>query len=393
MLPVRPEQGLPMSHPRTTLALVALTALAAPPARAEAPFRYREGKHGKAELKYVAGIPVLTVAGTPEEIGEQIGTLAVRPLKPLEKTFHEFLKRKGADKLWPLLVKACNGLLGRAPADHRAELFAMAKAGGFDRDLLVVANTVPDVLKVGGCSTLVVEPARSASGELLFGRNLDVTPMKGLAECGLVTVYRPKGKRAFVAVGFPGTLGPSSAMNDAGLALAVDEIYSAADGSPRFDPEGVPMLAVFRRIVEECATVGEAEKLLRSVKRTTYLSLTVCDRKGGVVFEVTPKSVVVRRPEKGLCFCTNHFRTKELASSTGCWRYPLLDKTRAIGKVKLADVARKLHEVNQGAATMQTMVFEPASRRLHLALGKGPSSARPLRAMDMAPFLRGKVTR
>src|SRR5438552_3131540 len=45
------------------------------------PFRYPEGKHGKGELRYVHGLPVLTVAGTPEEIGEQVGVLALRPAR------------------------------------------------------------------------------------------------------------------------------------------------------------------------------------------------------------------------------------------------------------------------------------------------------------------------
>ena len=44
-----------------------------------APFRYPEAKHGKGELRYINQVPVLLVAGTPEEIGEQMGVLAIRP--------------------------------------------------------------------------------------------------------------------------------------------------------------------------------------------------------------------------------------------------------------------------------------------------------------------------
>src|SRR5438309_2313655 len=42
------------------------------------PFRYPEGRHGRAELRYQGEVPVLRVAGTPEEIGEQVGVLGVR---------------------------------------------------------------------------------------------------------------------------------------------------------------------------------------------------------------------------------------------------------------------------------------------------------------------------
>ena len=43
---------------------------------------------------------------------------------------------------------------------------AAAKASGWPRDLLVFANTIPDLRKLGGCATLFVEAERSATGHL-----------------------------------------------------------------------------------------------------------------------------------------------------------------------------------------------------------------------------------
>ena len=40
--------------------------------RADQPFRYTAGKFGKAELKYVNDLPVLSVQGTPEELKRAI---------------------------------------------------------------------------------------------------------------------------------------------------------------------------------------------------------------------------------------------------------------------------------------------------------------------------------
>src|SRR3712207_6948997 len=42
-------------------------------------FRFPEARHGKGQLKYVNELPVLSLEGTPEELGEQAGVLAVRP--------------------------------------------------------------------------------------------------------------------------------------------------------------------------------------------------------------------------------------------------------------------------------------------------------------------------
>lgn len=358
------------------------------PGQAAEPFRFPETKHGKGELRYVHGLPLLTVEGTPEEIGDQVGVLVVRPLKDLEPQFKAFLKRQGLDRVYPLIVKACTTLISRLPEDHRKELDAMVKASGMDRDMFIVANAMLDILKIGGCSTLIVEPSRSATGELLFGRNFDFWSLDALSRYHVVTVYRPKGKKAFVSVGFPGLIGFPTAMNEDGLCLAVNEIPSAADKSPRFDPEGLPTLVTLRRIMEECSTVAEAEKLVRSMKRTTLLAATICDTKTGEVLEITTRNVIVRHAEKGLCVCTNHFCSKELATETACSRFTALLKGQEMTKLGVDDVAKLMHSANQGKSTLHTVVFEPKSRTLHIALGDGksPASGNPLQKIDFGPY-------
>ncbi|HEV3260680.1 MAG TPA: C45 family peptidase, partial [Gemmataceae bacterium] len=357
-----------MSRRRLVCVFLAL-GLAATCARAAGAFRYPEGEHGPAQLKYTNGLPVLVVEGTPEEMGKQLAALTSKPAAQLTRYLKDLLKKQHLDLAWPLLVRLSKSMLPQFPPDHLRELEAAAKASGVDRDLLVVANTIFDIKKIAGCSTLVVEAKRSATHGLLFGRNLDFPTLGILQEYNLVTVYRPRGKHAFASVGFPGIIGCASGINDAGLALAANEIFSCKDGSPRFDPKGTPITLCCRRILEECGTVAEAEKLLRTMKRATMVSLTVCDTKSGAVFEVTPKSVVVRRSVDGICACTNHFRTKELATSTRCKRYPVLQQCRTLPRITLSDVAKKLDEVNQGPLTVQTMIFEPARRRLHLSIG------------------------
>jgi predicted choloylglycine hydrolase len=181
-----------------------------------------------------------------------------------------------------------------------------------------------------------------------------------------------------------------SAMNDAGLCMATNEIYSAGDGSTRFEPDGQPMFGTFRRLMEECATVADAEKLVSSIKHTTMSSLTVCDAKSGAVFELTPKNVGVRRADKGLCFCTNHFLCKGLAVKEDCWRLKELEKSRERRMWTLADLAKQMDAVNQGACTMQSMVFEPATLTMHIALGKPPTSGLPLKKLELGPYLKKK---
>ena len=358
---------------------------ATPNLKAEQPARYEENRLGKGELKYVNGLPVLVVEGTPEEMGEQTAALTAKPMLRLLNFPREYLKRFGFEAFWPSLVKTATTMVPQFPPDHLREMDAIVKRAGIDRDLAVVGNTFADIKKVGACSTLIISPERSATKGPLFGRNLDYPTLGFLHEYSLVTVYRPKGKHAFASIGFPGFVGCLSGMNDAGLAVAVLEAYTANDDSPKFDPKGTPYALCYRRILEECTTVAEAEHLLRSMKRTTRNNLAVCDRQGGVVFEITPKNVVVRPPEGDVCPCTNHFRSQLLATTTQCRRYDALQKVRDLPAVGLPDMVKLLHAASQHD-TFQTMIFEPATLRLHLSIGKVPSSSMEPRLLELAPL-------
>jgi hypothetical protein len=62
-----------------------------------------------------------------------------------------------------------------------------------------------------------------------------------------------------------------------------------------------------------------------------------------------------------------------------CWRYAKLAPLQARGGPRLGveDVFAELHKVNQGKSTIQSMVFEPGERVLHLSYGAGPATKLP----------------
>lgn len=377
--------------PRTLAhCLLAILLLAASAARAGEERTFQEGRSGGGELKYINDLPVLIVAGTPEEIGRQKAALTAEVVKKLADYPRQLLGRSNrADRL-PKYLELTKALAQNIPADHRQELQAFAKLSGIDRDVGILGNTLVDVYRGSvACSSLIVAADSSKTGGPLFGRNLDFYTLGVLDKYGLVTVHRPTGKHAFASVGFPGLFGCLSGINDAGLSLAVHEVFLSRDGAPMFNPDGMPYMFCFRKILEECTTVAEAEKLLRATARTTILSLAVCDRKGGAVLEMTPQSVVARHGSDGICACTNHFRSEELAvwPIPGlCNRYRKLIQSRKLDQLDVADVAKKLHEVNLGRLTVQTMIFEPAALKLHLAVGSCPSSALPMKTLDLGPL-------
>ncbi len=390
---------------RFSVAVLVLAAIAWP-VHAGEPFRFPEGTHGKAELRYRSGIPVLIVEGTPEEIGEQMAVLlgksAARLLNYPKEVMSHFATPAGAAVMWPTFVKQGSQLLDNFPAAYRTEFETAVRVGGIDRESLMVGNTAFDlkhlISALFGCSALVVDAERSATGKLFFGRNMDHWSMGYLHHYTLVTICRPKDKHSYCSIGFAGMLGVISGMNDAGLSVAVLETTGApAEEGPAYSLDGVPFALCYRKLLEECTTVDEALSALRKMKRTTTNNLVVCDRNTAAVFEITPSRVVVRKPENGIGTCTNHFCLPEVRLSkpknthTTLDRMATLEKVRSgNGKLGVEEVRRHLDSVNQGENTLQTMVFEPDSLTIHLAVldGKVPSSSQKLKSLCVADLLR-----
>ena len=406
-------------------------------ARGAEPFRYQAGEHGKGKLTYVNGIPVLVLEGSPNEMGEQTGVLAARQAKPLFdfprdyflgecgneilRTNPEWIERDGRFKLaiaaaelalWPQVQKKAAGLEANFPEAHRAELKALADAAGRDvvsHDRLVAANGLFDLGHVPhselarGCSSAIVPPELSATKGLLFGRNLDFFHFGYLHRYSLLMVYRSNDprKRAFVSAGFPGLVGCYTGMNDAGLTIASHEVQDP-DATTLFNPRGVPSYMTYRRVLEECATVGDAVKLLDGADRASVTSLVVADTQGGAVIEVTPDTLAVRRFKDKPGVCTNHFcamKNPKLVEKFDTFkRFDVLSESVQGTKDKrvgIDDLQKGLHAARLVGAdgadlTIQTFVFEPAERKVHLRFGdgNGPATAGKLVTLNLNDLWR-----
>lgn len=350
-------------------------------------FHYSAGRYKRGELRIINQIPVLIVSGDPEEIGEQIGILGMRPAPRLKDIPRDLLKDRHVEYLYSALLQVGKAMYPQFPSDYRHELEAIAKSAQVDLDLLTVVNTIDDIDRIGGCSSITIDAEHSTTGGPLMARNLDYYVPDYVPYFTLVTVYRPTHKHAFASVNFAGCLGVQSAINESGLTLAVHEVFRSADHSPSFAPDGTPMTLSFRRVMEECSTVAEAERLLRSVKRTTYLSVAVADRQSAVVLELTPKNVISRPAENGMLICTNHFRSPELRVNMECDRYEKLKEGGLTAKLDVPQLWRRLERASLDI-TFQSMIFEPTTLKLHLAFGKPPSTSQLPKTVELADLLR-----
>jgi isopenicillin-N N-acyltransferase like protein len=370
--------------------VVALSLLTPAACGLAAPTRtFTPAKTRTAELRYVDDIPVAIFTGKPEEIGQQHADLLAEPGKAALDFPRRFAAEFGIEAFWPFMAQAGRTLIMNTPERHQHELAAIVQRSGLGDGELAVANTLLELRRMG-CSSIIVEPSRSATGGPLFGRNFDFPTLGELHKYSILLVYRPEGKHAFASVGFPGLVGVFSGINDAGLSVATLDVEDSADGSRKFDPKGTPLAFVFRRILEECTTVDEAEALLRSEKATTWMNLAVCDRDGGAVFEITPETIARRDDDRGLARCTNHFRANGLSVGETCDRYDALGKLSMKSPLDVPAVQARLHAANQERLTFQTMVFEPRELVLHLALGEPPTSDDAMTRIELAPLFQGK---
>lgn len=351
---------------------------------------FPEGTAGHGRLTYVEGFPVLILQGTPTELGRQQGELTGDVIRPLLDMPRRVVEQHGYGQVWPLVSGMSRILANNAPEQYRQEMDAFIESGRLDRDGIYVGNSLVELRRMGGCSAFVVTPERSDTGQMLFGRNFDFPDFGLLDKYSCLFVVRQPGKRAFVSIGYPGMIGVLSGMNDAGLTVATLDVYESADGAPIFDATGIPLALTYRRILEECATIAEAEALLKSVPRTTYMNLAAADGERAVVFEITPQSVGVREPQDDLLNCTNHFQLDGLKTDPHCSRIDTLNALRSRSmEFGVREVQQALHAVNQDDMTLQTMIFEPQSLRVHLAMGgRGPVSNHPLKVLDLGALMR-----
>lgn len=275
------------------------------------------------------GVVQIHVAGTSEEMGAQHGELLRVEVRDLISALHHHVL-DGQRSLFGWAVRnalpaVARLMEARIPARYLREMKSLARAADVAyRDILLL-NCLDDVfanLWVPGsllarlaCSAFALWGARSATGELLAGRNLDyfifsaagddpwaaTTYMK---EHVVAVQYEPGGLHPFASVGWPGFIGAATAMNAPGLLLSSLTVPVYANW-----PIATPATFVYRRVVEECESLSQAVKLVRTARRTQGNNVLLASgpEQTARVVEYTPWRLEVREPEGDAIGVTNHF--------------------------------------------------------------------------------------
>lgn len=344
-----------------------------------------------AEGPKVAGgtrVPIIHLYGSPAEKGRQLGE-AIKESMPLliEKYLMSFVASEETRKKF---ISQALQMEKHIPEEYIVEMKAAAEAAGVPYEQFLVASTFLDVSRTFFCSCFAVKNELTRDGKLIFGRNLDFFHRDIAHKHSLVVVYHGDGEHnSFVTVTWPGIIGALSGMNEAGLALAVMNVYGYRDSI-----DGIPYTILFRMILERCETVDEAIEMVKNAKRTAGNNLMLCDaKKNAVVIEMTADEIGVRRIKNNSLVSTNHFRTKKLARLKFCSRYETLagsieQHRDAIARAR-ENAAKEMEKIDVPAAqemlskvavnfkhyvTMQSIVFLPETREMYLAAGELPAT-------------------
>lgn len=339
-------------------------------------------------LEWADGLRVVTLHGTPEEIGRaHADLLTAEAHRCVDSVLHvvgTVETIRGGVWFRRKLDEAAARLAPHIPEHHKREMLAMGAALGLDPGLVAVVNVFPELFH---CSGFAVSGKATADGTLYHGRVLDYMTEIGLQDSAAAFVIAPAGKIPFVTIGYAGFTGSVSGMNARGISLG--EMGGRGEG--KWD--GVPMATLMRRAMEECTTLDEVKDLWTRSPRTCEYYYVFADGKTrqSVGVAATPErlefvqpgedhellgagipdAIVLSTGDRLLCL---RERVKE--------QYGTIDEEAAI---RLMDRPVAMH------SNLHNVLFVPEKLRLHVAHASHakPAAECPSVRIDLAKILAG----
>lgn len=224
--------------------------------------------------RWVEGQRLVTLHGTPEQIGKAHGELLrEESLRCIDSVLYAFgTVQTIVNGRWFRhdLDAAYERLARHIPDDHRRETRALAASLNVSSQVAEVVNVFPEMFH---CSGFAVFGKATKDGKMYHGRVLDYMTTIGLQDACATMVIAVDGKIPFVTVGYGGFIGSVSGMNL--QAISLGEMGGRGEG--KWD--GVPMATLMRRALEECSTLDQVIDLWKKSPRTCEYYYVFADGK------------------------------------------------------------------------------------------------------------------
>ena len=299
-------------------------------------------------------VPVLTLRGTPREIGRQHGEQVPELIKDNLRFYMNLWQHMGGVSREKILtdVEAFVPFIERFDPDLTEEMRGVAEGAGLEFREVAALNArteltfscLPNTLKessTGGCTSFGLLPEATESGHVIIGQNWDWR--SEALQTSVVLQIEQTRKPNIVMHAEAGTIGHRG-MNSAGLGVCINYIRSEAD---EFRP-GVPFLIKLRGILNS-SRMSTALRMLMTYPGPNSMNMVV-GHQGGEVIDVEnlPNDLLFVYPQDGILTHANHFES------------PML-RIRDTGKGTLADTIfrsrrlRRLLEARRGRLNVDTI--------------------------------------
>jgi len=347
--------------------------------------------HGR--LETLNGYTVVSVEGTPEEMGTAYGTL----LKPLiQREMKDVITDDVLDdgERGEEILRASRLMARFQPKEFLAELRAMAKAAEVPYDELVLLQYFGDVQRAMPvrrrdmfCTSFAILPPLTKGRACLVGRNFDYF-YSGVAEyASILAYYKPKGRHAFVTVTWAGVINGWTLLSERGIVASNNTAYGISDSL-----EGISTCFLLRYVAERAKTVDEGVALVRKGPRAcgTCVLIASGNPPDAALIEFDHKRIAVRRPKDGFVGADNSFLRLYLERERAPSEWSRIGKAEVLARAARGglDFSCSLagaDGVPMRGINLHSAMIDATSLRLKVAMGATPACDQPYRAFRLTP--------
>ena len=344
-------------------------------------------EHGR--LETMQGCRVLSLDGTPEQMGKACGTL----LKPtIQKVVKAMITEGiGEDKEeYESILKGSRVMARHQPEEYLRELKAMAAAADVKYEDLALLQYFGDVRRsIRGkgssffCTAFAITRPNTKEETCIVGRNFDYFDHGVGDYASLLVYYRPEGKIPFVTVTWAGVINGWTLLNEKGIVTANDTAYGKTNSL-----EGISTCFLLRHIAENVSTVDEGIELVKRSKRSCGTAVLVASGNppDGAIVEFDAAEVAVRRLKDGFVGADNRF-DKLYDPGPRFWGgrlgevKDLVKKHR--GRITLATEIADADGVPIDGMNLHCVTVDAGKRILRVAMGGIPAYKRPFKTFRL----------
>jgi len=318
-------------------------------------------KEGKGLLLSINGQKLVLLQGTPYEIGFQHGKPLRKEVKKLVETILII-----ADSTKPgILEEAWERTKKFIPERYLQELEGLSAGSGIPLRKIQLVNSFPEI---SHCSGIYLTGKTTEKGQTYHVRILDYITEAFIQDFSVVMLIRNNKYNTIMTAGFAGFTGCVTDMND--KRICIGEMGGAGYGNY----DGIPMVFLMRKALEEARDLQEAIEIFKKGPRTCEYYYLITDGKipdSRGLYCTHDKFEIFTPGQKELPEGFEFF-PEDTILMTGSDRYRILREriVENYGKINLEKLIEIIKRPVSMSGNLHNAIFLPEEMKMFLAVAK-----------------------